>query len=341
MKSKRSLPAWLYHRARLFTLLVGLLLLCGAGAARADSCSVSMPDVNFGSVSPITTSDIVTQAVGTISCTWSLNLSSNASICVTAGFGGTSVSANPRTMNNGSNLMQYNLYRVGDYAAASIWGGPGVAGATTPFTTTLLAPGGILGGTKTQNFTVYAKIPAGTSLAAVKTVSNGDTVYSALFGGTISYSYYGGTTVSPCTGANTASFAFTAQATATNNCTITTSPLSFGSPVLLSSAVRSTSTLSVQCVNANGYQIALNGGTVANNVGARAMKNAANADTVSYQLSATLDGPLWGDGTGATTKYTGTGTGALQSITLFGMVPAQGTPSPGNYKDTVTATIYF
>jgi len=38
---------------------------------------------------------------------------------------------------------------------------------------------------------------------------------------------------------------------------------------------------------------------------------------------------------------TGTGTGAVQSVPIFGSVPKQTTPSPGDYKDTVTATIYF
>ncbi len=38
---------------------------------------------------------------------------------------------------------------------------------------------------------------------------------------------------------------------------------------------------------------------------------------------------------------TGTGTGASVPLTIYGRVPAQAAPRPGDYKDTVTATIYF
>ncbi|RBL65547.1 spore coat U domain-containing protein, partial [Pseudomonas sp. MWU13-2625] len=37
----------------------------------------------------------------------------------------------------------------------------------------------------------------------------------------------------------------------------------------------------------------------------------------------------------------GTGTGAAQSLTVYGQVPAQATPKPDTYQTTVTATVYF
>ena len=54
-----------------------------------------------------------------------------------------------------------------------------------------------------------------------------------------------------------------------------------------------------------------------------------------------LDGTIWGDGTGSTVMVTGVGTGVAQNVTLYGMVPAQSTPSPGVYNDQVTATVSF
>lgn len=321
--------------------LVTLLLCWSAGAARADTCSVTMPDVDFGQVSPITMSDITVQSTGTISCTWNLTLAARVSACVTAGYGGTSTSANPRTMANGANQMQYNLYRASDYAAASIWGGAAVPGATTPFSFAFLAPAGIFGGTKTDTFTVYGKIPAGTSLATVPTVNNSNTVYSATFGGTLNYNFYGLGSPPDCMVSLSNSFSFTARATAINNCTITATPLNFGTPPLLDAVVRSTSTLSVQCVNGNGYQIALNGGLAPGTVAARRLTNAGTGEFINYRLSATLDGPLWGDGSAGTTVYSGTGTGLTVPIQVYGYVPVQSTPSPGTYKDTITATIYF
>lgn len=49
----------------------------------------------------------------------------------------------------------------------------------------------------------------------------------------------------------------------------------------------------------------------------------------------------WGDGTGSTTVATGTGTGNPVAIQVYGLVPAQSTPMPGSYSDTITATISF
>ena len=38
---------------------------------------------------------------------------------------------------------------------------------------------------------------------------------------------------------------------------------------------------------------------------------------------------------------TGSGSGNQQVITVYGQVPAQSTPAPGSYSDTITATISF
>ena len=62
---------------------------------------------------------------------------------------------------------------------------------------------------------------------------------------------------------------------------------------------------------------------------------------MSFQISNSLDGASWGDGSGGTTIVSGTGTGAMQTQTVYGLVPPQSTPSPGDYKDTVTATVVF
>jgi spore coat protein U-like protein len=97
----------------------------------------------------------------------------------------------------------------------------------------------------------------------------------------------------------------------------------------------------VRCVNNDAFQIALSGGTVANSVTARKMKPTSGSERISYQLSQTLDGVIWGDGTGGTTVYSGTGSGSSVGITIYGSVPAQTTPTPGDYKDTVTATVVF
>ncbi|WP_409528142.1 spore coat protein U domain-containing protein [Rhizobium sp.] len=38
---------------------------------------------------------------------------------------------------------------------------------------------------------------------------------------------------------------------------------------------------------------------------------------------------------------TGTGTGSPQTLTVYGRVPAQNTPAPGTYSDTVVVTVSY
>ena len=337
------------HNIKHVLLLLALLL--GQGAARADSCTASLNTLSFGNVSPITNSDVTATATGSVSCTWNLLSSTlpyillfpKAVVCINIGIGTNSLSSLPRTLGNGSARMEYNLYTNNGYSAAAIWGAPGVTGTTTPLSMVLTSPSIIVGGTFTQPFTLYGKIPFGASLAAVPTASNGDTLYTSSFAGAASVQYAFFNLIQPaCTTGASSSFSFSVQATAINDCTITATPLNFGPTNVLVSPKRATGTLSVRCVNNDAYQIALNGGTVAGSVAARKMKPlTGGAERINYRLSATLDGPLWGDGTGGTTMVTGTGTGLAVPITVYGMLPQQATPTPGDYSDTVTATIYF
>ncbi|TWI67299.1 spore coat protein U-like protein [Pseudoduganella lurida] len=329
----------------LFLSLLALLLFCGA--ARADSCTAAMTDVNFGTVSPVAGGDYYANGTLTVTCTWTqlgalgAVLSPNASICINAGVGGGGTAITARAMAAGSGRLPYNLFRDSSYAATSVWGSGAVAG-TQPVVTTI---GGLPNlGSLTQTFTIYGRISAA-DLAGVPTIGGADTPYVADFAGfgTVQYAFYGVLvpTVDCKTGAST-SFAFKAKANVTNNCYISASPLAFAADTrVLTSAKRTVGSLSVQCTANNPYQIALNGGIVSGNPAARQMRNATTGEKVTYEISSTLDGPLWGDGTGGTSMTTGTGSGGMQTLRMYGRVPVQRTPSPGSYKDTVTATIYF
>ena len=48
----------------------------------------------------------------------------------------------------------------------------------------------------------------------------------------------------------------------------------------------------------------------------------------------------WGDSVGTNTAA-GTGSGLTQTFTVYGRVPAQNTPSPGTYADTVVVTVSY
>lgn len=340
---RRSLPALVFY-AMLF-----LALLLGAGSARADTCSATLSDVDFGGVTPLSSSDVSVTASGTINCAWTLISPTppflvvvpNVTVCVNIGLGSNSASSDPRTLSNGSAKLDYNLYRDASMTPAAIAGSISLPTTSVPVLAVLTVPSLLLGGSIAQPFTIWGKIPAGAALAAVPTVGNADTIYSASFAGhaTISYAFYN--LVKPaCTSGLSSSFAFNVRARVVNDCRIDAAPLSFGSAGVLNAAVRSTSALSVKCVRNNAYQIVLGGGSVANNVNARKMKSAAGG-TLDYRLSSSLDGVSWGDGSQGSVVVSGVGTGAAVSVPVYGIVPAQTTPAPGDYRDTVTATVIF
>ncbi len=327
-----ALRAW---PVRLSVLLLALWLL--APAARADTCSAAMTDVVFSNVNPIAATDVYASGTLTVTCSFSA-LSPNAllptlSVCVSlGGAGGTW-----RTMGSGSATLPFNLYTDSSYTAAATWGSAAVPG-TAQFT---YSGGGLLGiGSGSRSWQVYGKIP-GSAIAAVPTSGGADTTYTADFSGkgVIQYAFSGLVTPA-CTAGSSSTFSFQARATVVNDCRIGVGQLSFGTSKVLNAAVRASTTMSVLCTAGKAFQVSLNSGNYGSG-GGRRMKNAATGETVGYQLSASYDGSLWGDGSGSGVPLGSTGTGAAQSITVYGRVSPQATPSPGDYTDTVTATLYF
>lgn len=334
---------------RRILMLAGLCwLLFGCQAARADDCSASATDIVFGAVSPIAGSDQFASGTITVTCTWNLIggllggtsalLLPNASVCVNLGLGSTTSGGN-RAMAYGGAMLPYELYRDSTYAAGSVWGGgPGMPTGAAPVTN--IFSGLLALGAQTLTIPVYARIPAA-ALTGL-TPSGAGAAYTASFAGhgTISYNF-STLLAGSCSGGKTASFSFQVKAPVINDCQINATSLSFGSQGMLSGAARGAGTLSVKCSSTTGYQVALGGGIVGSLLGGRKMKNAATGETVAYSLSRTLDGIPWGDGVSATELLSGIGNGLAQSVTVYGLVPKQATPSPGTYQDRVTATIVF
>ena len=141
--------------------------------------------------------------------------------------------------------------------------------------------------------------------------------------------------------ATTTTSTFTVQATIIASCTINSaSTLNFGSIGVLTAAVNQTSTLQVQCTNTTPYNIGLDVGTgTGATVAVRKMTSGAN--TVNYSLySDSGHTVVWGTTVGTNT-VAATGNGAAQSYTVYGQVPAQTTPAPATYTDTITVTVTY
>ena len=141
--------------------------------------------------------------------------------------------------------------------------------------------------------------------------------------------------------ASTTTSTFTAQVMIAASCTINSaSTLNFGSQGVLIANVDQTSTVQVQCTNTTPYNIGLDAGTgTGATVAVRKMTNGANI--VNYSLySDSGHTVVWGNTVGTNTVVA-TGNGAAQSYTIYGQVPAQTTPAPATYTDTITVTVTY
>lgn len=141
--------------------------------------------------------------------------------------------------------------------------------------------------------------------------------------------------------ATTTTSTFAVQMTITASCVINSaSTLNFGTSGVIAAAVNQTSAIQVQCTNTTPYNIGLNAGTATGaTVTSRKMTNGGS--TINYSLFSNAGMTTnWGQTVGTDT-VSSTGTGAAQSFTVYGQVPAQTTPAAGVYSDTITITVTY
>lgn len=143
----------------------------------------------------------------------------------------------------------------------------------------------------------------------------------------------------PSFGATTTG-AFQIQITIDAACIISNSTdMMFGNSGVLAAQINQTSTIDVQCTNTVPYSIGLDRGLHGASVTARQMSGAGG--TINYSLFRDVSRTQnWGDMI-ATDTVAGIGTGSPQPYTVFGRVPAQSTPAPGTYNDTITITVTY
>ncbi|OCI94014.1 hypothetical protein A6U86_18425 [Rhizobium sp. AC27/96] len=130
------------------------------------------------------------------------------------------------------------------------------------------------------------------------------------------------------------------------NSAINDAVLDFGSHGVLNSDIDAQTagagSIRVQCTSGVDYNIGLDGGGT-KDTSNRRMKStdAANTETIGYQLySDKSGGKVWGN-TAGTDTVKGKADGTLQSYTVYGRVIAQSTPPAGIYSDTVAVTVTF
>jgi len=137
---------------------------------------------------------------------------------------------------------------------------------------------------------------------------------------------------------DSATTSFTITTIIQPSCAISAATLAFGN--YSGSLLSSTSTISVICTSTTAYNVGLNAGTSSGaTVTTRKMTNGAAA--LGYNLySNSGQTTNWGNTVGKDT-VTGTGTGTVQSLTVYGQIPLGQSVTPGSYTDTITATLTY
>jgi spore coat protein U-like protein len=120
-----------------------------------------------------------------------------------------------------------------------------------------------------------------------------------------------------------------------------TTDLDFGTSGFLLTSVDAQSTIQVQCTNTTPYNVGFDKGVNGSSVTARQLKGGPSNETISYAIYTNAGRTTnWGNTVGTDT-VTGTGNGTPQTIQVYGRVPAQTTPTPGTYTDTITVTVTY
>jgi spore coat protein U-like protein len=330
-------------RAVVAFALLAIALMLVPNCARAQTCSVGAASGNYGSVDVLAGAYVDAAANFTVTCTGCLiAIGCPVNVCVQFDQGAPNSNSSVRYMGNGANTVQHELFS--DPARSQVWGSWGYGASTygaTGVNLNLTVP---FLSSASQNYTVYGRFKGSQQTAIPGTYTWSTTSPDLAYTGYLLTSP--NCASNPGTYANAGSSIWTV--TVIPNCYISTTPLNFGTASLLTSNIDSTGGLSVQCTNTTPYSIGLDYGANANGA-QRRMSSGGTSTYVNYNLYTdpsrssawtTTTSPTSCSG-GASSCILGTGTGSNQNVTVYGRVPPQTGAAPGNYSDTVIATITF
>ena len=139
--------------------------------------------------------------------------------------------------------------------------------------------------------------------------------------------------------AATATANFNVTATVSATCIVSATALSFGS--YTGAVANAQSSVNVTCTNTSPYDVGLNAGlTTGATVTTRQMGIVQPAGGLNYGLfSDSGHATNWGNTAGSWVH--GVGSGAQQTLTVYGQVPAGQYVTPGSYTDTIIATVNY
>jgi len=132
-----------------------------------------------------------------------------------------------------------------------------------------------------------------------------------------------------------------ARPAAAANCTVSTTPVSFGAYNVFSGApLDSTGMVTCWCDDDRDIEVRFNQGS-STTFQPRTMRKGPEVLNYNLYLNAART-TIWGDGSGGTSVYSGSiSSGSTVDLIVYGRVPALQNVSAGAYSDTVTVTFEF
>ena len=210
-----------------------------------------------------------------------------------------------RIMHSGTNPLNYKLFQ--DPAHSINWG-------NNPPSDTVNGTGN----GSDQVFTVYGTVPEGQFVTP-----------AANYVDTIT------TTVTKHATPST-TFQFGVNATVAAGCSVSATDLNFGNYSGL--LINATSTVTVSCTNTTPYYVNLGNGLHASDFYPQLY---GNGSYLSYRL---YQDAAWSKEWRNTYNFdgeSGTGNGLVQSLTVYGQMPAAAAGNPGPYTDTIIVTVTY
>lgn len=298
-----------FAAALVLALALSLLVAPGRAEAAINSCEMQTNGIAFSPYNGQTQAAV--DGIGTLTITCHGNGNNNpASVHITGGFG----SCTAREMRSGANALGYVIFR--DAARSSRFcTGTDRLDLTFSLNST---------GSQTQTVTLYGRVTAGQN-----------PVWSAAYADAITVTVRNGQSGTAL--ATNSSVPVTGSVAAI--CSVSAGTLGFGA--YSGTAVNATAAVGVNCTNGAPYRVGMSGGSSASG-STRRMAGPAGA-LLAYELYRDAARTLsWGDGSaqfGA--RLDGTGSGAAQSLTVYGRIPAGQLPRAGSYTDAVIVTVEY
>ena len=124
------------------------------------------------------------------------------------------------------------------------------------------------------------------------------------------------------------------------NCSVGVDAIDLGQKQgAISSEISASGAVRVACTDATPYTVAFDAGTGLGSSLAARYLSSSSGERVQFNLYGSKGSPS-GATQGVDTE-SGVGDGAAQTIQIEARVPIQKTPSAGDYRSTLTATVYF